>query len=181
MSQKLEAWFVSHRKLKPTWKIRRESRRWTKEQFKKYEEFLLEEKITNQGLWGVYLRKCERYLRESSIELEKYDELASTDNDIRDWLSDVDESQTGKYAFFKPYLPSALRQLTLKQQKVIKGIFWDGETDYELGRIFSAKRSMVRSCKNKALLKMKNYLLEIQENHKLEEEFKKIQGNTLSA
>ena len=181
MSKKLDAWFVSNRKLKPVWKIRRESRRWTTEQFKKYEEFLLEEKITNQKLWEVYLRKCERYLRESSIELEKYDDLACTDNEIKNWLPDIDEEYTGKYAFFKPYLPSALRQLTLREKKVIKGIYWDNKTNHQLGEKLSIRRNAVQDCKEKALSKMKNYLLEIEENHKMEEDFKKGQRQTLSA
>ena len=167
-------------KQKPLWWLRREAGRWTKRQIREFENYLLDEKITDQGLWNLYLRHYKRYLREWTLPPEIYDVLANTKNDIRKWIDEAEGNCTDKYNFHMKYLASALRVLSLKEAQVIRGIYWDNYTERGLAKKLSMSGKSIGRHKKNALLKMKQFLSATKENYEITERFQEFMESLAS-
>lgn len=168
-------------------KLKKDSKEWDLKSWKDYGKFLLEEKITDQNLWEIYLRKLEVPLRESYINPKRYinlsmrpkDDLSKEEKEeqkeLKKFIKDGDvvlEEELGGecersrdkggrsyYSKYKKYIPMALRILTYRERKVIEGIFWDGKTERNLGRDFNLNKKTISVFKNRAFEKIKDYLL----------------------
>ena len=67
MIKKTTPWFDKNGKIKPTFIIKAGARKWDAETLSRYKDFLLDNQITVQALWEIYLQKFERYQREEYI------------------------------------------------------------------------------------------------------------------
>lgn len=125
-------------------KIKRESRRWNLKSWKEYENYLLEEKITNQYLWEIYLKKLESPLREESIKYQEYD-LSK---------EEIKYEERPSYWKYMSDLPMALGILSDRESQVIKCMFW-----YEKSKQCLGKEILIK----KAMKKIKDCLLAIED------------------
>lgn len=181
--------------------LEKKSRKWNSNDFKKYEKFLLDENITSQKLWEIYLKKLESPQREKYLPFDRYDDccnkqedteqkkeneneddshLAGFDGDGYDEaqeheervIEDVWEKETKKkkgpyYYKYKQDLPDAMDILSELEAKIIKDIFWEGRSELGLARELSITKKKVIVEKERAMRKIKQYLLFIEKERKL--------------
>ena len=175
MQEKPMPWFEKEGKLRPAFIIEASAKKWDSKTFWEYEKFLLETNITNQALWEIYLKRYQRYQREELIKPEVYDELACTNNDIKDWMGSKKGEYTDKLAFFKEYLPMAMDTLGKKEKAVIKGIFWQNKSERQLAKEFFLSRRSIADYKKRGMERIKKFLLAVYEELHPEETYKKNQ------
>ena len=172
MKKQVKPWIDKKGGLKSSRQIGRISRKWDSEQWREYEQFLIQNHITRQSLWDVYLKRFERYQREETINPKRYDKLAATASTVNDFLGGKnDEVFAGKFHFFKPYIHLSMKTLSKREREVIRGIFMEEKTEVQLAKRFSISRSTVSHHKKTALSKMKQFLEEIGKEVHLGQEF----------
>ena len=160
MKKQNTPWIDKDGKLESAFNIKHASKKWSKEQWKKYGQFLSEKQITSHGHWEILLKKSERYQREQQVESIVYDELACTDNSLWDYIND-DEDQSCQYASWIKYIKPSLRMLGDRERQVVIGFFWERRTESELAHDLKISRSSVWDYKKSGMEKIKRFLKEI--------------------
>ena len=140
--------------------VRKNSKKWSLQDWKDYEQFLSEEQITDQALWEIYLKKLETPLRELLIEPEQYDFLSGKLK--AQFLPEDEKVRKGPYLKYKKHLYDAIKTLSDREWEVIEGIFWDQKTQRQLARKMNISKTVVAVYAERAMKKIKAYILNIQ-------------------
>ena len=155
-------WNDKKRRLKSPFKIQEISKKWSSEQWQEYEKFLVQNQITRQALWEIYLKKFEKYQREETIAPKKYDKLAEKIPITNDLNERKSKGLSKRMTFFKPYVALSMKILSKREREIIKGIFWGNKSESQLAKKLSISRDSVSGYKKTALLKLRHFFEEIE-------------------
>ena len=164
---KTKPWIFENGKLKTAVQIKKISKTWNRKQWKDHERFLAENQIIDQKLWKIYLEKFETYQREETIAPSVYDELATTELTVVNFMGSDDEKFTNNFAFYKKHLALAMKMLTQKEKRVVEGVFRDEKSERQVGVDLSISQSTVSKYKKNAMAKIKRFLEEIEKEFEL--------------
>lgn len=63
------------------------------------------------------------------------------------------------HEYFRPFIRAAMKRLTSRQYLILKMIFWENKTEYEVSKILNIARGAVNCSKNRALQKLKDGII----------------------
>ncbi len=113
-----------------------------------------ESKGWTHNKWEEYLQTLEHQRSESLIHPVKYEELKEENPFL--W-EDYEKSDENNDLILK--LKEAFKNLTFKQKKVLKMLFWDNLIDEEIAEKMGTSRRAIRNIKTQGLQRLKSILV----------------------